>query len=698
MPSNRLIHEKSPYLLQHAHNPVDWYPWEDDTFERAKKENKPIFLSIGYATCHWCHVMEKESFEDEDAAKYLNETFICIKVDREERPDIDAVYMAACQMLTGGGGWPLTIFMTPEKQPFFAATYIPKLTRFGRAGLIDLCQRIKTIWATDRNKVLSSADSISGNLGKAFSFSSEGELDVSVLKKGYNLMEINYDARFGGFGSAPKFPTPHQLLFLLRYYHRSRNEKALDMVKKTLTAMRLGGIWDHVGFGFHRYSTDKQWLLPHFEKMLYDQALLAQAYLETYQVTRDRFYSKTAEEIFTYVLRDMTSDEGAFFAAEDADSEGEEGKFYVWTMEEFRSLLDDDAGPWERIFNVKETGNFLEEASGRETGTNILHMDKSFGQWAEETGTSEQELEEQWKAIREKLYLYREKRIHPLKDDKVLTNWNGLMISAFALGARILDEPKYADAAKRSARFVLERLRDSEGRLYHRYRDGETAIRANAEDYVFLINGLLELYGTTFDADYLKQAIALQEKLLGDFWDEKEKGFFLTEEGDQDLPVRPKELYDGAIPSANSVSLLNLLKLSRMTGDVRWEEKASELTAAFAGTVNRQPTAFTYFLMGLDFAFSDGQEVVIAGKQNAADTKDMLAALNKHFSPNKVVLFKSDEKDQALSEIAGFTDGLQVVQGKATAHVCKGFNCKEPTTDLETLVKKVLENVKLGSA
>jgi uncharacterized protein YyaL (SSP411 family) len=618
-------------------------------------------------------------------------------VDREERPDIDAVYMAACQMLTGGGGWPLTIFMTPERQPFFAGTYIPKLTRFGRAGLIDLCRRIKTLWETDKNKVLSSADSISGNLNKAFSFSSEGELDESVLKKGYNLMEMNYDARFGGFGSAPKFPTPHQFLFLLRYYHRSGDEQALDMVKKTLTAMRLGGIWDHVGYGFHRYSTDKQWLLPHFEKMLYDQALLAQAYLETYQVTGETFYAKTAEEIFTYVLRDMTSEDGAFFAAEDADSEGEEGKFYVWAMEEFRNLLGEDTGPWERIFNVKESGNFLDEASGRETGTNILHMDVTFDQWAEETGTTEKELERQWGEVKEKLYLYREKRIHPLKDDKVLTNWNGLMISAFALGARVLKEPKYADAAKHAAGFILKRLRDEKGVLYHRYRDGETAIKANAEDYAFFIDGLLELYGTTFAPDYLKEAIALQNKLLADFWDDEEKGFFLTEKGDQDLPVRPKELYDGAIPSANSVSLLNLLRLSRMTGDTRWEEYASELTNAFAGAVNRQPTAFTYFLVGLDFAFSDSREVVIAGKKNAPDTEDMLAALNRHFSPNKVVLFKTEEKEQALSEIAGFTDGLQIVQGKATAHVCKGFNCKEPTTDLDTMVKKVLENVKLGS-
>ncbi len=695
MHSNRLIHEKSPYLLQHAHNPVDWYSWSNEAFEYAKAENKPIFLSIGYATCHWCHVMEKESFEDEEAANYLNDTFVCIKVDREERPDIDAVYMAACQMLTGSGGWPLTIFMTPDKRPFFGATYIPKLNRFGRPGLIDLCQRIKTIWTTEKEKVLTSADKVSENLGKAFLFSPDEELDKSVLKKANSLLEINFDSRFGGFGSAPKFPTPHQFLFLLRYYHRTNNETSLEMVKKTLTAMRLGGIWDQVGFGFHRYSTDKQWLVSHFEKMLYDQALLAQAYLETYQITKDPFYSRPAEEIFTYVLRDMTSDEGAFFAAEDADSEGEEGKFYVWTIEEFRRLLGEDAAPWERIFNLKKEGNFLEEATGHKTGTNILHLDMSLSQWAKETGVKEHELEQQWAAVREKLYLEREKRIHPLKDDKVLTNWNGLMIAAFAIGARILDEPKYAEAAERAAHFVLTKMRDDQGRLFHRYRDGETAIIANAEDYAFFVHGLLELYGTTFDPNYLQAAIDLQNKMLSDFWDETNGGFFLTEKGSKDLPVRPKELYDGAIPSANSVALFNLLRLSRMTGVPAWEQKASELTKAFSGTVKKQPTAFTYFLMGLDFAISESREVVVAGSTDALDTKEMLGALNKHFSPNKVILFKSDEHSQKLSEIAGYTDGLQLVQGKATAHVCKGFNCKEPTTDLETMVKKVLENVDL---
>ena len=487
MHANRLLNEKSPYLLQHAHNPVDWYPWSDDAFKKAKDDNKPIFLSIGYATCHWCHVMEKESFEDTEVARYLNATFICIKVDREERPDIDAVYMAACQMLTGSGGWPLTVFMDPDKKPFFAATYIPKENRFGRPGLIELCRSIRTMWTSEKGKLLNASGSISENLGKAFDFIPGEDLDDSILDRAYLEFEQSFDTRFGGFGSAPKFPTPHQLLFLLRYHDRSENKNALEMVEKTLTGMRLGGIWDHVGYGFHRYSTDKTWLVPHFEKMLYDQALIAQAFLETYQITKNPFYADTAREIFTYVLRDMTSQAGAFFAAEDADSEGEEGKFYVWSIGEFREVLGEDATPFERIYNLSSDGNFLDEASGQKTGTNILHLDKSLDAWGNETGVDKGEIDKQWDKVRRKLFEQREKRVHPLKDDKVLTSWNGLMIAALALGARVLDAPDYAKAAERAARFILDNLRKKDGRLFHRYREEEIAIEAHADDYAYLI-------------------------------------------------------------------------------------------------------------------------------------------------------------------------------------------------------------------
>ena len=692
MPTNQLINEKSPYLLQHAHNPVDWHAWSDETFELAASQNKPVFLSIGYATCHWCHVMEKESFEDAETARHLNNTFICIKVDREERPDIDSVYMAACQMLIGSGGWPLNLFLTPDKKPFFAATYIPKNNRFGKAGLIELCQQVNNLWASQIDKVHASAAAIAASLQRAFHFSEANEPGESLLDHAYNLIWHSFDSRFGGFEKAPKFPTPHRLLFLLRCHHRTGDSRALKMVEKTLTAMRLGGIWDHVGFGFHRYSTDPQWLLPHFEKMLYDQALIAQAYLETYQITKNPFYAQTAEEIFTYVLRDMTSSQGAFFSAEDADSEGEEGKFYVWTVAEFQNVLHgEQAEQWKKIFNLHQEGNFSEEASAQKTGANILHLNKHLNQWSAELNLDADAIFNQWKDVREKLFQVREKRIHPLKDDKILMDWNGLMIAALALGARILDKPEYARAAEKSVQFILKKMQKNDGRLFHRFRDGELAIDAQAADYAFFINGLLNLYQATFDLTYAEEAAALQKRMLKDFWDPDNGGFYATANRSEALPVRPKELYDGAIPSANSVALLNLLWLSRLTGNPEWDIKAHEQVRAFAGTVKSQPTAFTYFLLGIDFALRPGREVVIAGDPDKIDARQMLAALNLNFTPNQVALVKSDQNAARLAKFAGYTDGLQLVQGKATAHVCKGFACKEATTDIQAMVAHIIE-------
>jgi uncharacterized protein YyaL (SSP411 family) len=678
MAHNQLIHEKSPYLLQHAHNPVDWHAWSKETFDLARKQNKPVFLSIGYATCHWCHVMEKESFEDEAVARHLNDTFISIKVDREERPDIDAVYMAVCQMLTGSGGWPLNLFLTPDKKPFFAATYIPKNNHAGRAGLIELCQQIGKLWTSQTHKVNSSADSIAATLDRAFTFSAADEPGESLLDHAFELTWQGYDSKFGGFEGAPKFPTPHRLLFLLRCYHRTGDTKALKMVEKTLTAMRLGGIWDHVGHGFHRYSTDTEWLLPHFEKMLYDQALIAQACLETFQITKDDFYAQTADEIFTYVLRDMTSAEGAFFSAEDADSEGEEGKFYVWTVDEFRKVLGTEHSEvWEKILNLKPDGNFADEASGQKTGANILHLEKPIQQWSEKLNVNPEALSTQWDNIREKLFRYRKKRIHPLKDDK-------------SLGARILNNPEYSQAAEKSAQFILTKMRDGRGRMFHRFRDGELAVEAQAADYAFLIYGLLNLYQATFNLAYAEEAAALQEKMLQGFWDPDSGGFFSTAHESEALPVRPKELYDGAIPSANSVSLLNLLWLSRLTGDSKWDNHAHDLLRTFAGTVKAQPTAFTFFLLGVDFVLRPGQEVVIAADPDKTEAQEMLAALNLNFTPHKVALVKSDQNAERLSKFAGYTDGLQLVKGKATAHVCKGFACKEPTSDVQAMVAHIL--------
>ncbi len=698
MSPNHLINEKSPYLIQHAHNPVDWHPWSDETFAQAKLKNKPVFLSIGYATCHWCHVMEKESFEDQEAAGFLNDTFVCIKVDREERPDIDAVYMAACQMLAGSGGWPLSIFMTPGKKPFFAATYLPKNNRAGRAGLIDICRQVKKLWVADKEKIENSAAGIAAQLGKAFAFTAANEPDTSLLDQAYKKIKPGYDPRHGGFDPVPKFPTPHRLLFLLRCYHRSGDSNALEMVKKTLTAMRLGGIWDHVGFGFHRYSTDTRWLLPHFEKMLYDQALIASAYLEAYQITKDPLFAATADEIFTYVLRDMTSGEGAFFSAEDADSEGEEGKFYVWTTEEFRTVLGDEtAKRWETILRLSPEGNFADEATRQKTGANILHLTAPLKKWAQKFNLPEDQLEKDWINIRDQLFRVREKRVHPLKDDKILTDWNGLMIAALALGARILNRSDYERAARKAADFILSKMRDENGRLYHRFRDGELAVEAHAGDYAFLIHGLLSLYQTTYDLAFAEEAKMLQEKMIECFWDRENGGFFSTPDGSVELPVRPKELYDGAIPSANSVALFNLVFLSRLTGDPQWENRSRALMRAFAGTLKSQPQAFTYFLCALDFALRPGQEIIIAGEPQATDTRRLLSALNLNFTPNKVAILKSDTNAERLAKFAAYTDGLQVIEGQATAHVCRNGSCADSTSDTQTMVNKILGKTELKS-
>ncbi len=692
--SNRLIDEKSPYLLQHAHNPVDWYPWGDDAFEAARRMNKPVFLSVGYATCHWCHVMENESFEDLDAAAALNEAFVCIKVDREERPDIDAVYMAACQMVTGSGGWPLNIVMTADKKPFFAGTYLPKRSRFGRMGLMELCQQIQSLWQNDPQRVHDAADGIIGHLDQAFKYQPDDDqlLDLATLDQAYAQIARSYDPQYGGFDSAPKFPTPHRLTFLLRHHHRTGESHALEMVTHTLAAMRLGGLWDHVGFGFHRYATDKHWLLPHFEKMLYDQALLAIAYLEAYQLSGDALLARTAEEIFAYVLGDMTDPRGGFWTAEDADSEGEEGKFYVWEIEAFEAIAaGGDAGvPWHRIFNLQADGNFIDEATRQKTGANILHLTRTWQQWGRQLDIPAQSLEDRWHAVREQLVAQRKKRVAPLKDDKILTDWNGMMIAALAVGARVLGSDRYAAAAQKAVNFIQSHLVDDQGRLLHRYRQGEAAIPAQAGDYAYLIMGLIELYRSTFRIDLLEYALGLQEEMDAGFWDQSQGGYFFTTAVNLQLPVRPKEIYDGAVPSANSVALSNLLLLGRLTGNTRWDERAQQLIQTFAPTVSRQPVAFTHFLNGLDLALRPGQEVVVTGGAQSTDTRAILEALGTSFAPHLVTHLKSEHNAAQLTDLAGFTKGLAPEDGQATAHICTGYRCENSTTDVTMMLKQLL--------
>ena len=687
---NHLINETSPYLRQHVHNPVDWYPWGPEAFEKAQREDKPIFLSIGYSTCHWCHVMAHESFEHPEVARLMNETFVSIKVDREERPDIDNVYMSACQVMTGSGGWPLSIIMTPDKKPFFAATYIPREGRFGLIGMMELIPHIKELWTTRRGEALSLSNEIATVLQKTSQDISGEELDEATLEFAYEQLAKRFDGRNAGFSSAPKFPTPHNLLFLLRYWKRSGNKAALDMVKKTLQAMRCGGIYDHVGFGFHRYSTDSQWLVPHFEKMLYDQAMLAMAYTEAYQATGEEDYGRTAREIFTYILRDMTAPEGGFCSAEDADSEGEEGKFYLWTQEEVRQALgnNEEADFVARVFNIEKDGNFAEQATGRRSGVNILHLRKTLGELAFDLNPSQQDLQTHLEAIRQKLFAYREKRVHPMKDDKILTDWNGLMIAALAKGAQAFDEPEYTEAACRAADFILGNMRKPDGRLLHRYRDGQAGVEANLDDYAFLVWGLIELYEAIFDARHLEVALELTRDMVRHFWDEDGGGLYLTPDDGESLFVRRKEIYDGAIPSGNSVAMLNLLRLGRMTATSDLEEKAARIGIAFSGSVKQLPSAHTQLMVALNFGIGPCYEVVIAGKAQAEDTKAMVKALRTRFLPNKVLLLNPGErKSSKITKIAEFTKNQSSIDGRATAYVCMNYNCKLPTTDIDKMLQ-----------
>ena len=684
---NRLVLEKSPYLLQHASNPVDWYPWGDEAFAKAQSENKPIFLSIGYSTCHWCHMMEHESFEDPEVSRLMNETFVAIKVDREERPDIDSVYMQVCQIMTSRGGWPLTIIMTPDKEPFFAATYIPKETKFGQIGMLDLIPRIRELWLTRHAEILNSASQITSALQQAAMNMPGEELGEPILHLAYQQLIERFDEQNGGFGSAPKFVTPHNLFFLLRYWARTGNQKSLYMVEKTLQRIRNGGLYDHIGFGFHRYSTDSQWLVPHFEKMIYDQSMLAMAYTETYQATGKVEYAQTAREIFTYILRDMTAPEGGFYSAEDADSEGEEGKFYIWRREEINQILSaEEAVLAFKVCNIQDDGNFV-EFSGRKTGNNILHLTESFERIASDHKMSVPDLRKHIEVIRQKLFAYREKRVHPHKDDKILTDWNGLMIAALAKGAQVLGESQYASAAENAVQFILNNMITADGRLLHRYRDGQAAIPAHLDDYAFLIYAMLELYQTTFKESYLEWALSLNQDLIEHFWDKDNGGFFFTSDASESLLIRQKEIYDGAIPSGNSVAMLNLLRLGRITANPDLDDKAARIGLAFANNVRQSPSSYTQLMVALDFALGPTYEVVLAGDSKAEDMKEMLEAIQARYIPNKVVILRPvDQESAEINHIAPFAKDFVSLNGNATAYVCLNHSCKLPTTDINTML------------
>jgi len=678
---NRLADEQSPYLLQHANNPVDWYPWGEEAFKKAKELDRPIFLSIGYSTCHWCHVMEHESFEDDSVAKLLNDGFISIKVDREELPEIDHVYMTVCQAMTGGGGWPLTIVMTPAKEPFFAGTYFPKDKRGGRSGLFQILPMITDAWTSKRQDIMTSVGQVKNYLDQLNSKPAGNNFSTELINKAYDQFRNGFDEEYGGFFKAPKFPSPHNLIFLMRYHHSFDNKIALEMATKTLKQMRLGGIYDHIGFGFHRYSTDRHWLVPHFEKMLYDQAMIAMAYTEAYHITGEDIFAQTANEIFTYVLRDMTASEGGFFSAEDADSEGEEGKFYVWNEQEIKEVLGENYGKeFNDIFSITTPGNYKDESSGKQTRLNIPHL-KNYNS----NGNNDLD------SAREKLFNIREKRIHPLKDDKILTDWNGLMIAALAKAAIVLNEPGYLDAAEKAAKFVLHSISKGE-RLLKRYRNGVAALDAHLDDYAFMAWGLLELYEATFSTKYLSQALDLMNIMVEDFWDDKNGGFFLGSDQSEKLIVRSKTAYDGAIPSGNSVAVMNMVKLTRITGNTKWAELAEKTMRAFSEDVNRMPTGYTLMLTGFMFDTQNSKEIVIVGDSRNRNTIKFLHTIRTSYAPHKVLLFKDTSvSENRLEQLANWTSTQNSINGKPTAYVCKNFACNQPTSDIQTALSFINE-------
>ncbi len=670
---NRLASEKSPYLLQHKDNPVDWYPWGDEAFKKAKDENKPVFLSIGYATCHWCHVMAHESFEDDEIAALLNDSFINVKVDREERPDIDSTYMTVCQMLNGHGGWPLTIVLTPDKAPFFAATYIPKEARYGRIGLRQLIPGINGMWTHEPEKIKKAIYSIKEGFGKSQQFESGNFPGTEALDYAAEQFSVRFDDEFGGFGSAPKFPSPHNLMFLMRHWKQTGEQRFLDAVVETLTAMRLGGIWDHIGYGFHRYSTDREWLLPHFEKMLYDQALLMMAYTEAWQITRLPLFRQTVYEIAEYVSRNLTSSDGAFYSAEDADSEGEEGKFYVWQTSEIDSLLSkEEASFFREKFNLKEEGNFEDEATKQLTGQNIPHLKKELGEKDSKI----------WSKVREKLFAEREKRIHPGLDDKTLTDWSSLMIAAFAKAGAVFKELKFIDKAETAFEFLRKRL-VQDGILLHRYKEGEAAIEGFADDSAFMVWAGIELYEATFKTKYLRVAVELNQQLLETFWDKANGGIYFSVNDDDQPLGRQKQIYDGAVPSSNSVAFLNFIRLGRFTGNTDLEEMANKIGECFSSDLIRSGSSSTMSMMALQFLYNNPKEIVISEGKNSSI--DFVNHFHTNFNPFKILLLRPSEHFRDIETLVPFLKNQPPIDNKSTIYICRNYTCEKPVFDISEL-------------
>ena len=702
--TNRLIHEKSPYLLQHAHNPVDWYPWGKEAFDKAKRENKPIFLSVGYSTCHWCHVMEHESFEDPAIAKLMNDNFVNIKVDREERPDVDQVYMTFVQATTGSGGWPMTVLLTPDLKPFFGGTYFPPEDKWSQPGLKRVLNKVAEAWKSDREHIVASSDKIMSQLQSAIAVSGSAEkVRDSVARRAYDEFASQFDDKFGGFGGAPKFPRPVALNFLFDFYgndpESTEGRHALEMAIFTLRRMAEGGMHDHIGGGFHRYSTDKFWHVPHFEKMLYDQAQLAIAYLEAFQITREPLFEKTARDTLDYVRRDMTSEEGGFYSAEDADSllapgkpEHAEGAFYLWSKDEIDNVLRPErAKPFEYHFGVEAKGNTPEDPQGEFKNKNILIQRHEVSETAKKFGLSKEKAEQLIGQSRKLLFEARAKRPPPERDDKIVTAWNGLMISAFARAAQTLDDGAYLEVAKKAANFVTQKVYRAEtNTLLRSYREGASEVNGFASDYAFFIQSLLDLYEASFDVRRIDMAMRLQGREDELFGDAKEGGYFSTAGGDENVLLRLKEADDMAEPSPNSVTTLNLLRIGYLLDQTDARQRVEQTLNAFAKQLASAPSSMPQMLVALSWARSKPKQIVIAGKADDGGTRALLREVHRHFVPHELlILADGDAGQKFFSNHVEFMHSVGEIHNKPTAYVCENFVCQLPTNEVKTLAEQL---------
>ncbi len=678
--TNRLIDETSPYLLQHAHNPVDWYPWGSEALERARAEDKPILLSVGYSACHWCHVMERESFEDEDTAALMNEHFVNIKVDREERPDIDAIYMQAVQAMTQHGGWPMTVFLTPQGEPFYGGTYFPPEPRYGMPSFQQLLSAMSDTWRNRRDDVLTSARELTEHLVTAEQLKAgAGGLNERLLDQAASSIQQRFDPRYGGWGKAPKFPAPQTIDFLLRQYQRKGDETVRQQAEYTLLRMAHGGMYDQLGGGFHRYSVDEKWLVPHFEKMLYDNGQLARTYLHAYQLTGNTEYRRIVEETLDYIMREMTAPEGGYYAAQDADSEGVEGKFFVWTAAEVRQALGEDANLFAQIYDVTTRGNWEH--------TNILHLPRPIEDIARVTGQPVERLREVVERGKRTLFALREQRVHPQRDDKVLTNWNGLMLAAMADAGRVLDRQDYLESAQHNAEFVLTTMRVN-GRLRHSYKDGQAKVEAFLSDYALYAEGLLALYRATFELRWLQAARDLAEHMLAHFWDQEQGGFFQTSDEHETLIARPKDLFDEAVPSGNAVAAHVLLQLGALLGEPEYDRRARATIELVTSALQQYPSAFATMLNALDFALAVPREVAIMGEPRDAATQRLIDALDTRWLPN-VIVAAAHPDDTAAAELVPLLRERPLRDGKATAYVCRSFVCNLPTTEPDEMLRQL---------